>query len=70
MDTTYQSVWTPKYQEVLDAHQESNNLYDRYTIAAWKRTPAPDPNKVVGHLPNESIAPMVQMLLGASPDEH
>ena len=33
-------VWTPKLQEVLDARQESNNPYDRYAIAAWKRVSA------------------------------
>ena len=49
----YRSVWTPKQQEVLDARQESNNPYDPYAIAAWNRASAPDPNKVVGHLPNE-----------------
>ena len=38
-------------------------------IAAWKCTLAPDPNKVVGHLPNETsrftwfIQPMEQLLL-------
>ena len=47
------NVWTPKLQEVLDACQESNNPYDRYAIAAWKRASVPDPNKVVGHLQNE-----------------
>ena len=49
----YRSVWTPKSQEVFDARQESNNLYDRYAIAAWKRASAHDPDKVVGHVPNE-----------------
>ena len=49
----YQSVWTPEHQEVLNARQERNNPYDRYAIAAWKRASAPNPAKVVGHLPNE-----------------
>ena len=39
--------------KVLDVQQESNNLHDRYAIAAWNHASVPDPNKVVGHLPNE-----------------
>ena len=49
----YRSVWTLKQQEVLDARQENNNPYDRYANAAWNCASVPDPNKVVGHLPNE-----------------
>ena len=33
----YQSVWTLKLQQVLDALQESNSPYNQYVIAAWKR---------------------------------
>ena len=35
------------------AIQESNNPYDQYTIAAWKRASVPNPDKVFSHIPNE-----------------
>ena len=60
---------TLKCQEVLDARQESNNPYNRYVIASWKRASASDPNEVVSQLPNEVsrftlfIQPMEQFSL-------
>ena len=49
----YQTVWTPRLNEVLSTEHKRNNLYDRHAIAAKKKLPGRISNSIIGHLPKE-----------------